>query len=99
MLPLSLALFLCVASAGCFGFGVQAKHARVSELHGATLHACLWNVVDPDPLVVAERCGDAGLSLVRARTNYAYLLAGVLTLGAWLRMDMEWRCAGDGGTR
>lgn len=94
-----VALSLGSANAGCFSFGVRAPHVDVTTQHSTTLHAYLWNLVEPDPVAVAESCGGRALSQVRAKTNYVYLLVGVLTAGAWLPMEMEWRCAGESGAR
>jgi len=85
-----------LSSAGCFSFGVRSQNANPSAYESDTVHAYLWNLVEPDPLVVAENCGDDGISTVRAKTNYLFMLAGILTLGAWVPRTLEWRCWGGG---
>jgi hypothetical protein len=88
-----LASSLCLMSAGCYRFTVRSRNATITEYHAKTVHAYLWNLVELDPLVVAENCGDRDLTTLRARTNYLYLAVGALSLGAWVPMTLEWRCA------
>ena len=92
-LPLLLVLCLCVTSVGCYRFTVRSKNATAAGFQGKTVHSYLWNLVDLDPVVVAENCGDKDLTTLRAKTNYLYMSVAFLTLGAWVPMKVEWRCA------
>jgi len=92
-LPLLLVLSVCVTSVGCYRFTVRSKNATAAEFQGRTVHSYLWNLVELDPTVVAENCGDRDLTTLRAQTNYLYMSAAFLTLGAWVPMKVEWRCA------
>jgi hypothetical protein len=94
-LPLLLALFIGAASTGCFTFTVRSQGGEATAYQGQTIHAYLWNLVEMEAIAVAEDCGDNALSTVRAKTNYLYLVVGVLTFGAWVPMEVEWRCAKD----
>ncbi len=89
---LALALALCTTSLGCFTFTVRSESAQATPYRGKTVHAYLWNLVDTEPVVVAEDCGEGALHAVRARTNYLYMAVGLLTLGGWVPMGVEWRC-------
>jgi hypothetical protein len=92
-LSLLLVLCVCVTSVGCYRFTVRSKNATAAEYQGKTLHSYLWNLVELDPTVVAENCGDRDLTTLRAKTNYLYMSVAFLTLGAWVPMKVEWRCA------
>jgi hypothetical protein len=85
--------------AGCESYGVRSVDAKATPYHQRTVHAVLWNINHPEPLIVAEECGRAGISWVRADTNYLYWLAGVFTFGAWVPMTLYWRCAEDPAAR
>jgi hypothetical protein len=97
-LRLALALLFGLTSPGCFGFAVRSENMQPSPYHGKTVHAYLWNLTEMEPVVVATNCGANGISAVRANTNYAFMLVGIVTLGLWVPMHVEWRCA-EGGSR
>ncbi len=90
---LVLALSLCATSTGCFTYAVRSEHAKVAPYQSKTLHAYLWNLIENDPYVVATNCGENALSMVRAKTTYLYMLVGIFSLGGWVPMELEWRCA------
>ncbi len=90
---LVLALSLCATSTGCFTYAVRSEHAKVAPYQSKTLHAYLWNLIENDPAVVAKNCGDGALSMVRAKTTYLYMLVCIVTIGGWVPMELEWRCA------
>lgn len=92
-LSLLLVLFVCMTSVGCYKFTVRSMNAKTTEYHGEMVHSYLWNIVELDPTVVAENCGKKDLTTLRAKTNYLYMAVGVLTLGAWVPMELDWRCA------
>jgi hypothetical protein len=91
-----VALSVGLSGSGCYSFAVRSQNANPAPYTSDTVHAYLWNLIEPDPLLVAENCGDDGISTVRARTNYLFMLAGILTLGAWVPTTLEWRCWGGG---
>jgi hypothetical protein len=95
---LTLGLVLC-ATFGCFSFTVRSERAEPTPYHSETLHAYLWSLVEMDPVVVATSCGSQGISTVRANTNYLYMAVGILSLGLWVPMSVEWRCAGETSAR
>ena len=90
---MALVTLLSATSLGCFTFTVRSESSRATPYQGRTVHAYLWNLVETEPVVVAENCGDEALHAVRARTNALYMAVGLLTLGAWVPMGVEWRCA------
>lgn len=94
-LGLFLALSLCVTSAGCYRFTVRPKNTQIAEYHGRTVHSYAWNLVDMDPIVEADNCGERGLYAARAKTNLGFIAIAALTFGAWVPMRVEWRCVED----
>jgi hypothetical protein len=97
-LRLVLAPLLCLTSSGCFGFTVRSENVQPTPYQSKTVHAYLWNLIEMEPVVVATNCGSNGISAVRANTNYLFMLVGIVTLGLWVPMHVEWRCA-EGGSR
>lgn len=87
---------LCASQLACYSFTVHSENDRPASYQGRTVHAYLWSLVEMDPVVVATNCGSNGVSAVRARTNYLFMGAGILTLGLWVPMTVEWRCAQPG---
>lgn len=92
-LILVLVSSLGLTSVGCYKFTVRSPSAEIAAYHGKTVHSYLWNIVALDPTVVADDCGDRPLTTLRAETNYLYLAIGFLSLGGWVPMRLEWRCA------
>jgi hypothetical protein len=89
---LALALTMVLGAIGCESYGVRSVDAKATPYHQKTVHSYLWNITQPEPLIVAEECGSAGISWVRADTNYLYWMAGVFTFGGWVPMTLYWRC-------
>jgi hypothetical protein len=91
---LVLALVLC-AQCGCFSYTVRSERVEPTPYHSKTLYVYLWSLIEMEPVVVATNCGSQGISSVRATTNYLYMAAGILSLGLWVPMSVEWRCASE----
>ena len=89
---LLLVLSLCVASVGCYRFTVRPKNTQIAPYHGRTVHSYAWNLIDKDPIIEAENCGEKGLYAARAKTNLGFIAVAFLTFGAWVPMTVEWRC-------
>ena len=70
---------------------VSTWDAKRTPYKSTTVHAYLWNMAKPEPVLIAD-CGDRELTKVRAKTNYLYWLAGVFTFGGWVPMGLEYRC-------
>ncbi len=97
-LSLALVLSLCVMSVGCYRFTVRPKNTQIAEYHGETVHSYAWNLIDKDPIVGAENCGEEGLWAARAKTNLGFIAIAALTFGGWVPMTVEWRCVEKGGS-
>ena len=90
-LILSAALVAVLSIPGCARFTVSVKKPNpATDYEQATMHAFFWGAIEDKE--IAERCESNALDEVRARTNLAYALATVVTLGIWIPMEMEWKC-------
>ncbi len=56
----------------------------------ATLTAYFWGTIEREE--VAENCLDHALDEVRVRTNPAYALVTVITLGIVVPVEVQWKC-------
>jgi hypothetical protein len=97
-LAVLLALSIGATSAGCYRFTVRPAKTGITEYHGRTVHSYAWNLIDKDPIVEFDECGDRGLYAARAKTNLGFIAVSFLTFGAWVPMRLEWRCAQDAST-
>ncbi len=90
---------LLVVLLGALGWGQGCYHYRVvvpqpnpaTEYEHRTMHAFLWGLVQQD--MPADDCLANTLDEVRVTTNLGYALISVVTLGIWVPLDVEWRCA------
>lgn len=77
---------------GCYHARVTtAKPDPVSE-GSETVHVLFWGLMQPAP-VEATPCASNNLDEVRVHSNFLFALATVATLGIWMPMTLEWRCA------
>jgi hypothetical protein len=56
------------------------------------MHAFFWGTTY-DPQVLAADCGREAINDVRIQRTYLYDLASVFTLGIWMPIEVEFRCA------
>ncbi len=95
-----LVISAAVPQAGCSSsVSVVAKQAsKADDVIKKTEVALWWGVSDP---VQNAECGGSGLQFVSVRTNWFYSLCTVVTLGAVVPVDVEYRCTSapmdDGG--
>ncbi len=103
------ALFLVLACAipcnACYTYhayqvggpeGRELGNQPGTEWQGKTLHAFAWGAVRQD--LPIDNCQLAngqrfGIEEVKVDTNFAYLLASIVTLGIWVPLKVSWRCA------
>jgi len=75
---------------GCSAVHVRANQASVADdIQHKTVVALWWGVDDP---LESVECGGQGLHLVSVKTSWIYSLCTVVTLGAVVPMDIEYRC-------
>ena len=88
------ALALCSLLAGCYHYRVSpANSAPADDGHSATKHAFVWGLLEQSPTV--PNCQGNGVAEIEASTNLGYALLGVVTLGLWMPIELEWKCAKD----
>lgn len=89
-----IVLVLCFLSlqAGCYHYRVVApKPDPATDYEHRTVHALFWGLVQQD--VPSDDCVSNAMDEVRVTTNFGYLVVSVVTLGIWVPLDVEWRCA------
>ena len=91
MLVISVVSF---SQTGCSSsVSVVAKQAsKADDVIKKTEVALWWGVSDP---VQNAECGGNGLQFVSVRTNWLYSLCTVVTLGAVVPVDVEYRCTSE----
>ncbi len=92
----ALCVALLLTGSSCFHYRVAAPGPErpATDYKGKMAHAYLWGMFQKPNPITPDNCPD-GVDLydVRVTTNYAYLLVSVLSLGIWVPMEIEWRCA------
>ena len=91
--PVVLAVAGSLLLAGCYHYEVVSPDASPATVYEhRTVSAYFWGLLQ-DPPVVASDCKSKALYDVRVSTNIGYILLSVLTLGIWVPMDVDYRCA------
>jgi hypothetical protein len=90
MLPVLL-LAATFALSGCYHYRVVTPDAPATEYNRTTLHAMFWGLLQHDANV--GDCVSDAMVEVRVRNNAGYILLSAVTLGIWVPLDVEWRCA------
>ena len=85
---------------GCSSVSIIAQQAsKADDIVKKTEVALWWGLSDP---VENVDCRSNGLQFVGVKSNWLYSLCTVITLGAVIPMDVEYRCTSeqmlDGGT-
>lgn len=94
MLLIAVALLL-LGGQGCYHYRVTTDDRPATEYEKKTVHNLLWGLLTQDA-PAADCVGEGksnGLSEVRISTNLGYLIISVATVGIWVPLDVEWRCA------
>ena len=92
--------FLSLTQPGCSsGVEITAKQAsKADDTIKKTEFSLWWGFSDRTESV---DCGGQGLQFVSTKTNWLYSLCAVVTLGAVVPLDVEYRCTSvplqDGG--
>ena len=80
-----------IVSDGCYHYRIAARGEAATEYQKKTMHALLWGLVQQNEF--ADNCQSNGIHEVRVSTNFGYVLVSVASLGIWVPLDIEWRCA------
>lgn len=62
-----------------------------TEYKQQTMHAYLWGAIEEKR--PTDNCVENAIDEVRVHQTLPNVLATVLTLGIWMPLDVEWRCA------
>ena len=85
---------------GCSSVYVNAvQSSKADDIYSKTVFALWWGISDP---VEEVDCNGNGLQFVQVKSNLFYSMLTVLTLGAVVPYDIQYRCTSepmqDGGT-
>ena len=92
-------LGLSVALQGCARYRVVVPEPTpATDYRAETMHAYFWGAIeDTQP---TDNCDANAIDEVRVQHTVPNILATVLTLGIWMPLKVEWKCAkraqGDG---
>lgn len=92
--------FISITLDGCSSVNINAVQAsKADDIFNKTVFALWWGAADP---VEDVDCKGNGLQFVNVKTNWLYSLCTVVTLGAVVPFDIEYRCTSvplqNGGT-
>ena len=78
--------------AGCYHYRVVVPEPEpATDYERRTVHSLFWGLLQED--VGAIDCVSNAMDEVRVTTNLGYLVVSVVTVGIWVPLDVEWRCA------
>jgi hypothetical protein len=90
-IPMILVLLLSNAL-GCYHYQVEVpERLPATQWKEERLAAKFWGAIQEE--LTTTNCVSNAIDQVRVSTNYGYLLVGVLTLGIYVPIDVEWRCS------
>jgi len=82
-----------LALEGCAQYRlVRPDDDPIGQSRRQTISAFFWGTMY-SPQVIAADCEGLGYNDVTIHNNFGYALISVLTLGIWMPMDVEYRCA------
>ena len=83
-----------LVAGGCYHYRVAPAGSPVADDgHRAVRHSLAWGLAQAG--TARPDCQGNGVAEVTASTNLAFLLVGVVTLGIYVPMTLEWKCAKD----
>ena len=87
-----LAVFVLVSS-GCTSIKVEitgTDESTPAAVITSTHHSVFWDLFsEGSPVEPVKSCSSGGLYSVEHKVNYLYNLLSVVTLGAWVPMQVE----------
>jgi hypothetical protein len=91
---LRVALVALASTSGCYHYRIMpANTAPADDGHSTTKHAFFWGLLQER--AEEPNCQGNGASEIVASTNFGYALISVATLGIWVPLTLEWKCAKD----
>ena len=82
----------CAQGCATYRATIPDSHPADINYRGATMHAFLWGT-SYDPEVLAADCGREAINDVVIKRSFLHDLASVLTLGIWMPIEVNFRCA------
>ena len=94
MFPVLVLVAALAYAQGCATYRVTIPDSHPADINyqGRTMHAFVWGAWY-DPQVLAAECGREAINDVKIKRNLLHDLASVLTLGIWMPIDVNFRCA------
>ena len=94
MLPVFFLVAGLALVQGCAEYRVTVpdSHPRDINYQGTTVYAWLWGLWY-SPQVLEADCQRETINDVVVKSNYLYDLASVLSLGVWMPITVNFRCA------
>ena len=85
-------LGLVVLFQGCARYRVVVPEPTpATDYETETLNAYFWGAIEETQ--ATENCVDNAIDEVRIHQTFPNILATVLTLGIWMPLEVEWKCA------
>jgi len=86
-------LLLIPLTNGCYHYRVVAPDPEpATEYENRIVHSLFWGLVQSKD-ISADDCLSNALDEVRITTNIGYSAISIATLGIWMPMNVQWRCA------
>ena len=83
-------ILFCVSVQGCSTYRVHAPHHPGVIDDGEVVWSLAWGLIQEKPKV---ECNDQALAEVTVKSNFAFDLLTVVTLGFMSPKKVEWKCA------
>ncbi len=89
---LTLSLAVMLGAHGCAHYRVTVPDSDpLEDYEGDKMHAFFWGLYTK-PEVLAAECAGEGIDNARIQSNFFYNLAGVVTLGIWMPIEVRYQC-------
>lgn len=78
---------------GCYHYRVVAPDPEpATDYESRVAHSLFWGLLQSKD-ISADDCQSNALDEVRMTTNLGYSVISVATLGIWMPMNVQWKCA------
>lgn len=85
-------IWLCATVPGCAHYRVVVPEPTpATDYERAVMHVYFWGAIEQT--LPTDNCLSNALDEVRVKRTFPYVMATVLTLGIWMPLEVEWRCA------
>lgn len=78
---------------GCYHYRVIAPNPDpATDYESRVAHSLFWGLMQARD-ISADDCLSNALDEVRVTTNLGYSVISVATIGIWMPMNVQWKCA------